>query len=768
METVSLDSSALLAWRISNRIALRNSSKEIEPVHLYLAILSILDGIFWLEPWEVSPYKEAIEYVRDKKKTILEYLDLNQVELTKNRRKLEKQLDIGSEFDGDKSLHRSKSTIEIYRNSLDKVNKTGSKFVDIFDLLQEISQENVQSSIVKIKNQKLINERSIVQSASPKDLIENHESIFNASNRPKSPVLDQIGTDLTQLARENKLTPIIGRERQIKAIIQALHRTTKRNIILIGEAGVGKTAVVEGLAQLLSSEDSPTVLRRWRIVQINIADLIAGTHYRGVMEERLGELMKEVSSDPNLILFLDEIHLVVGAGKTEGGAMDVANILKPALARDDFHCIGATTSDEYERNIKKDPAFQRRFQVVNIPEPDEKATFAIGQEWMGRIETIQGVRFESSVLESAIELTNKYIRDRFQPDKIIDFLENAAAYEKVKYLFSSDENSSIEVPYVTQQSLIEVLDEHYGIQKEAEEMKLEETLEKALLHNLVGQDEAIKTVSETIISLSVLSNRRKDCVKGILLFMGPTGVGKSYTAQLIASHLYPENPKAFLRISMNEYKERYELSRLTGSSPGLIGHDNAGIFYLFAEKNPQGVILLDEFEKAHTEIQDFFLQIFDIGEARNNRGRLVNFRGHLFIITTNLFDSSTIEFKTQEAQRKILERHFKPEFLGRLDRIVIFNPLSTDDYLELFKRLLEDLSSDLHLRDIEFATNAVDKLNIVLSLSDQDEGARGFIREFEQKVYTPIIKLVSKSSNITKITLTCVGDQIILNSMKSN
>lgn len=767
METVSLDSSTFLAWRISNRIAVRNSSELIEPVHLLLAILSLIDGILWLDDWELSPYEETIKEIRANKTNRLANLKINPFELTKQRRRIEKQLDIDTAFDGNLSLHRGDETHKIFMNAMYNSDKVGRKSVDVFDLLHEISDDSVQNSIVSINRNKSLDKNPNKQSKLKEELIAHQIIPKQRIGNQKTSELDKLGIDLTQRAQEHRITPIIGREKEIKAIIRAFQRTTKRNVILIGEAGVGKTSVVEGLAQLISSDDAPEELRQLRVVQINIADLIAGTQYRGALEERLLKLMEEVSSNPNLILFLDEIHLVVGAGKVEGGAIDIANILKPALARNDFHCIGATTSDEYESNIKKDPAFQRRFQVINIPEPNETGKLAIGKAWIERIEKLQGIKFEPDVLESAIGLTDQYIRDRCQPDKVIDLLENVAAYVKVRSLFSDKENKPEEVPFVTTKDLFEILEEHYGIRTEALPSLKEDALEDFLFKQLIGQDEAIKTISETVTSLSVLSHRRKDRVKGVLLFIGPTGVGKSYSAQLIASYLFPDNHTAFLRISMNEYKERYYLSRLIGSSPGLIGHETAGLFFLFAEKNPQGVILLDEFDKAHEEIQDYFLQIFDIGEARNNRGRLVDFRGHLFIMTSNLSSEERIEIQTPDLQREKLVKHFRPEFLSRLDQVVTFKQFSNDNYYELFDRLIKNLSVEIHPNEIEFIMDDTAKLNIIFSLVYQDEGARGFIRNFEQQIFIPTIKLLTKEPNVKRINLFYSQDQIILQPTES-
>jgi ATP-dependent Clp protease ATP-binding subunit ClpA len=477
-----------------------------------------------------------------------------------------------------------------------------------------------------------------------------------------------------------------------------LQRTTKRNVLLIGEAGVGKTAVVEGLAARFAHPDAPEFLRQLRIIQINLADILAGTTYRGDLEKRLQKVVTEACNDPNVVLFLDEIHLAVGAGAGDRSGMDVANILKPALGREEFRCIGATTTEEYERFIKKDSAFMRRFQLVRIHEPSQENATLIAEAWAKRIEDRQGVKFEPSVPQEAVRLSTRWIRNRQLPDKAIDLLENAATFVKVASLSFRNSLPSKQIPTVGREELVAVLEEQWGIHVSSDGRFESKTLAESLSKKVLGQNEAIAEISALLAARS--GDRKKPTKpRAVLLFTGPTGTGKTYTAEILTQELFGGELGRLGRFNMGEYKERHELSRLIGAPPGFLGHDQPGSLFRYVEQWPEGVILLDEMEKAHPEIQDYFLQIFDQGETLDSRGRKQDFRSYVFVITANVSLSSgkdTIGFGGGASAPKSsldlarLERYFRPEFLARIDSVVPFQSISEGVFVEAIERWLDE------------------------------------------------------------------------------
>lgn len=757
MEPVTLSPSALLAWNLANHQAVISQSESIEPHHVYLAILMMLDGIFPLSFQEKDQYVPAFVEIKALRSDALKYLGYTDEQLTQNRRRFSKKFIDAPEPECETSLNRSQTTRDLFANAIEQQIAQNGKTVTFLNLLQHINIEGMNAFAIS-SDQKIHQETN----ATCQINTESQSSLGSNPSKTRTPILDTIGRDLTALARNEKLPPVIGREAQMTAIARVLHRTSKRNAILIGEAGVGKTAIVEGLAQKIISELAIPELRSLRIVQVNIGDLVAGTSYRGQMEERVQGLIQEACSDPNLILFLDEIHLVVGSGTTNQSSMDLANLFKPALARDDFRCIGATTNAEYERYIKADSAFKRRFQIIQIPEPSRLEALAICKRWADRIQDHRQLNIELDAIEAAIDLSNIYLPDRRLPDKGIDLLENAAAFVDISTLDFDKEISTNPERLVTVDTIRTVLQEQYGIIFRPLVHQSPEFIASSLMEDLVGQDEAVVTIKRTLRRFSFRSTQNISHPMGVMLFTGPTGTGKTYTARCLASHLFPNHPDAFIRFSMNEYKERFDLSRLTGAAPGLIGHEQAGALFQFVETHPQGVILLDEIEKAHPEIQDFFLQIFDNGECRDSRGRLVHFRQHLFIMTANIFKAhETDDIQPDASFEHLLQMNFRPEFLGRVDQIIAFKELTLDDYLVLFDRQRKNLSTILPDTSVEILIDEVSRLNIVLQLSKFPDGARGFLRRFEQFISLPIAEALQTEQNMKKINVKFVNDKII-------
>jgi ATP-dependent Clp protease ATP-binding subunit ClpA len=543
---------------------------------------------------------------------------------------------------------------------------------------------------------------------------------------------------------------VIGRAHEKKMLARYLQRTSKRNVIIVGDAGVGKTAVVEGLAQRLVAADAPDFLRSLRIVQVNVADIIAGARYRGEMEERVQQIVEEVTSDPNLVLFLDEIHLVMKAGTGDGAPMDIANILKPALARDDFRCIGATTTEEFERYIKSDAAFLRRFQLLRVPEPSVEEALDICRGWARRIEQLQDVEIDDDAVAAAVTLSAQLIRGRALPDKAIDLLENAAAFVKVTSLSFNVAQMTKERPRVGRAEIEAVLEEQYGIAVRRADVLDLGRIERVLRAELIGQDEAIRAILESLGAARAREGARAAPL-GVLLFVGPTGTGKTFAAECLARALFDDGRGAFIRFNLSEFKERHELARLAGAPPGFIGHDQPGALFRFVEAHPQGLILLDEVEKAHPEIQDYFLQIFDKGEALDSRGRRADFRRHLFVMTSNLIGGGEAErprigFDRHEGapQRQTaapddaLRQYFRAEFLARIDRIVAFRTLARPDYETIFDQRIAALAAELEREGVRLEC-ATEVRNGVCQLYERpEEGVRGFLRLFERALVVPL------------------------------
>lgn len=590
-----------------------------------------------------------------------------------------------------------------------------------------------------------------------------------ATRRP-TPFLDLFGRDLTRLAREGRLAPLVGRSQEVKTLARYLQRTTKRNAVVIGEAGVGKTAVVEGLAQRLAAPEAPDYLQRLRIVQIAVGDLIAGAANRGDMEERMQRLLEEATADPDLILFFDEIHLVMKAGAGSGAPLDVANLLKPALARDDFRCIGATTTEEFERHIKPDAAFLRRFQVLRLSEPSEAEALEVCRTWARRIEEMQDVVLEVEAVEAAVSLSARLIRGRSLPDKAIDLLENAAAVVKVSSLSFRALAPTKEKPRVQRAHVEAALEEQYGISVRATAVLDAARVEAALQANLVGQEAAVAAIVETVRGLGAKEGSRAGTL-GVLLFTGPTGVGKTFAAECLARALSSEERPALGRFNMSEFKDRHELARLTGAPPGFVGHEQAGALFRHVEAFPQGVILLDEMEKAHAEIQDYFLQVFDQGEALDSRGRKADFRRQLFVLTCNVGAETTsapIGFHAGEAPApedagraltESLARYFRREFLARVDRVVEFRPLMEADYLILFERRARQLIAEVEARagtklEMEKAVGE----HLAALASAQGEGARGFLRLFERLLAAPLERYLGEKGKTPQARVSWSGE----------
>jgi len=613
--------------------------------------------------------------------------------------------------------------------------------------------------------------------------------------------LEKFCRDLTMLAREGKLDPVIGRDDDIKRVMQVLTRRTKNNPVIIGEAGVGKTAIAEGIAQKIVSDDVPDSLRNKRVLALDMGSLVAGSKFRGEFEERLKAVMDEIrQAQGEIVLFIDEIHTVVGAGAAEG-AIDASNMLKPALARGELQCIGATTLDEYREHIEKDAALERRLQPVFIDEPSEEVTIEMLRALRPRYESHHKIQITDSAIEAAAKLSNRYIADRHLPDKAVDLIDEAAAKirieagsppaeikameKKIHQLTDEEEAASQRNDYenaaklkaerlkteeeynnardkwlkekkidtvVDEEDIAELVSKWTGIPVSR---MLEQEIDKLLhmedrLHErIIGQDDAIRVVSESIRRARAGLKDPKRPI-GSFIFLGPTGVGKTELARALAEFLF-DDEEAMVRLDMSEYMEKHTTSRLIGAPPGYIGYEEAGQLTEAIRRRPYKVVLLDEIEKAHPNVFNILLQILDDGRLTDGHGRTVDFKNTVIIMTSNLgteeFQHQSLGFSKEtksETERRrgavedALKRTFRPEFLNRIDEVVIFQPLTEEQIKQIVDLVLKDIQKRLAERKItvELTTKAKDKL--AKEGFDPAFGARPLRRTVQRLVENPL------------------------------
>jgi ATP-dependent Clp protease ATP-binding subunit ClpC len=557
-----------------------------------------------------------------------------------------------------------------------------------------------------------------------------------------TPTLDEQGRDLTALARQGKLTHVVGREQEIRAVMKTLVRRQKANPLLLGDPGVGKTAVVEGVAKLLASDGAPPRLRGLRIIELSMGSLVAGTKYRGTFEERLKAIIKEAKANPGIVLFIDEIHTLVGAGRTEGGSLDAANILKPALARGEINVIGATTMAEYRKHFESDSALERRFQPIHIEEPSIDESITLLKEVQHQYAEHHDVEIEDEALGACVRLAVRFMPDRRLPDKALDLLDESCA-----------EASLSGRPQVTSTMVAEVVSERTNIPvgklTERERARIS-SVEAEIGKRVVGQHEAIAQVASTVrLSRAGLRDARKP--RGVFLFAGPSGSGKTELAKALADFLFPEG-NALIKVDMSEYGEKFTASRLLGAPPGYSGHGEEGQLTGPLRRRPYAVVLLDEFEKAHPDVQTMFLSLFDEGVITDSEGRKVEAKEAFFVITTNAgtevktssrmgFGEASLDEQKAAAIDKI-RRLFRPELINRVDEIVWFRPLDDGDLLEIARMNLLRLSERAALEGVHLTWD--DGLVDLCARHKKDPafGARPVLRAIDELVAEPLGKLL--------------------------
>jgi len=623
------------------------------------------------------------------------------------------------------------------------------------------------------------------------------------TSRTKTPALDAFGRDLTQLAREGKLDPVIGRKEEIERVIQILARRTKNNPVLLGEAGVGKTAIVEGLAQKVIKGDVPEILRDKRVIILDLALMVAGTKYRGQFEERIKAVMDEIRRTENVMLFIDEIHTLVGAGSAEG-AIDASNILKPALSRGEIQCIGATTLDEYRKYIEKDAALERRFQTIIVEPPSVSETIEILKGLRDKYEAHHRVKYLDEALEVAAKLADRYIAGRFLPDKAIDLIDEAGSRARLSVLTVPPEIKDLEekiehirkekeaaikgqdfelaaslrdqereareqlekvkgdwkktkgeaMPVITDEDIAFIVSKWTGIplirleEKETERLlKMEEALHK----RIIGQEEAITAIARAVRrSRAGIKDPKRPI--GSFIFLGPTGVGKTLLARGLAEFLFGDE-EALVQLDMSEYMEKFNVSRLVGAPPGYVGYEEGGQLTERIRRRPYSVVLLDEIEKAHPDVFNILLQVLEDGRLTDSFGRRVDFRNTVLIMTSNLgaellkkqgsigFTPAKEEVTFEKMKGQLMDevkRTFKPEFLNRIDEVIVFHPLSQEDLVKIVDVEIGMVQERLREQNISITLDASAKTLLVERGFDQVYGARPLKRVIQRLLEDPL------------------------------
>jgi len=705
---------------------------------------------------------------------------------------------------------RAKKVLEL---SVEEAHALGHNYVGTEHLLLGLLRENdgVAARVLMNLGLQLDRVRQEVLNLVGADVPEQMEQMTESRSKRKTTALDTFGRDLTKQARRNELDPVIGREKEIERVTQVLCRRLKNNPVLLGEPGVGKTAIVDGLAQGIVSGEVPELLRGKRIVILDLAMMVAGTKYRGQFEERIKAVMNDVRRAKNVILFIDELHTLVGAGGAEG-AIDASNVLKPALARGEIQCIGATTLDEYRKYIEKDGALDRRFQTIMVDPPNKEETLAILRGLRDRYETHHRVRITKEALGEAVELSNRYITGKFQPDKAIDVIDEAGArvrmrtmtrppnlkeleseiarlntekeaavasqeFERAADLRDRAERlrqrkeavhrewlaKSAEAEGVVDEEVVaEVVSSMTGIpltRLESEEAERLLRMEEELHKTVVSQDEAIATVARAVRrSRSGLKDPNRPM--GVFLFLGPTGVGKTLLAQALAKFMFGE-PEALLQIDMSEYMEKFNVSRLIGAPPGYVGYEEGGQLTEKIRHRPYAVVCLDEIEKAHSDIFNMLLQIMEEGRLTDSFGRNVDFRNTILIMTSNIgaellrgggplgFGRAREDQSYDTMKQRLLSevnRHFRPEFLNRVDDTVVFCNLTRDDLTSIVELELDRVRNRLSDRGVKLEVDTEAKDLLIDRGYSAEFGARPLKRTIERLVEDPLSEEILRGS----------------------
>lgn len=708
---------------------------------------------------------------------------------------------------------RAKKVIEL---SMDEARKLGHTYVGTEHILLGLIREG-EGIAARIMNNLGVSlnkaRQQVLQLLGSSEMMASHQP-SGGNPAANTPTLDGLARDLTAIARDGGLDPVIGRQKEIERVIQVLSRRTKNNPVLIGEPGVGKTAIAEGLAQKIVNNEIPETLRDKRVMTLDMGTVVAGTKYRGEFEDRLKKIMDEIRQAGNIILFIDELHTLIGAGGAEG-AIDASNILKPALARGELQCVGATTLDEYRKYIEKDAALERRFQPIQVDEPTAEDAIKILHGLRDRYEAHHRVKITDEAIEQAVKLSDRYITDRFLPDKAIDLVDEAASkvrlqsftvppnlkelegrleevrkekdaavqsqeFEEAAALRDQEQKLREELDKtkkdwkerqgqlnmeVTPEDIAQVVASWTGIpvlklkEEEAERLlKME-----GILHSrVIGQDEAVKSISRAVRRARAGLKDPKRPV-GSFIFLGPTGVGKTELARAVAETLFGDED-AMIRVDMSEYMEKHSTARLVGAPPGYVGYDEGGQLTEKVRRKPYSVILLDEIEKAHPDVFNILLQVLDDGRLTDSKGRTVDFRNTVVIMTSNVGASmikknTTLGFTTGDTERKYqdmkdkvmdeLKKSFRPEFLNRIDEVIVFHSLEQEHIEQIVSLMTDDLRKRLREQSIDFQLTDDAKKVLAKEGFDPAYGARPLRRAIQRHIEDRLSEELLKG-NISK------------------
>ncbi|MDQ6595418.1 ATP-dependent Clp protease ATP-binding subunit [Bacillus salipaludis] len=730
--------------------------------------------------------------------------------------KIQKEVEnlIGKGQEVPQTIHytpRAKKVIEL---SMDEARKLGHSYVGTEHILLGLIREGegVAARVLNNLGVSLNKARQQVLQLLGSNESGGHQGSASAS--ANTPTLDSLARDLTAIAREGSLDPVIGRSKEIQRVIEVLSRRTKNNPVLIGEPGVGKTAIAEGLAQQIVNNEVPEILRDKRVMTLDMGTVVAGTKYRGEFEDRLKKVMDEIRQAGNIILFIDELHTLIGAGGAEG-AIDASNILKPSLARGELQCIGATTLDEYRKYIEKDAALERRFQPIRVDEPTAEESIQILQGLRDRYEAHHRVSITDEAIEAAVKLSDRYISDRFLPDKAIDLIDEAGSKVRLRSYTTPPNLKELEVKLEdvrkekdasvqsqefekaaslrdTEQRLREQLEETKKTWKEKQgkennEVTVEDianvvsswtgvpvsrlaqtetekllNLEEILHSRVIGQEEAVKAVSKAVRRARAGLKDPKRPI-GSFVFLGPTGVGKTELARALAEAMFGDE-EAMIRIDMSEYMEKHSTSRLVGSPPGYVGYEEGGQLTEKVRRKPYSVILLDEIEKAHPDVFNILLQVLEDGRLTDSKGRTVDFRNTVLIMTSNvgaeaLKRNKYVGFNIQDGEQdykdmkgKVMEelkKAFRPEFLNRIDEIIVFHALERKHLQEIVTLLSDQLTKRLKEQNIELELTEAAKDKICLEGYDPEYGARPLRRAIQKHIEDRLSEELLKGTVLT-------------------
>ena len=750
----------------------------------------------------------------------------------KVREEIEEIVGVGEEIEDSNEITFTPRSKRVIENAFLEARKLGTEYIGTEHLLIGIMKEgdSIATRIMleeDVNPQMLYNE--LVKVLNEEDERGEEKSNSNVGSYNSTPTLNQYGTDLTRLAKEGKLDPVIGRKEEIQRVIQILSRRTKNNPCLIGEPGVGKTAVAEGLAEKIVVGDVPDVLKNKRVVSLDMASMVAGAKYRGDFEERIKKALKEVQKARDVIIFIDEIHTIVGAGSAEG-AVDAANILKPLLARGEIQLIGATTLKEYRKYIEKDAALERRFSPVTVNEPTEEETIQILKGLRDKYEAHHNVKIPDEAIKAAVELSSRYINDRYMPDKAIDVLDEAASRVRMKSYTEPDtfkgikeeiekldkekeeairvqdfekaaklrdkenekkkelenqkkdwENKkSKKVLTLKEEDIANVIAIWTGIpvtkvsQTENEKLKnLEENLHK----RVIGQDEAVEAVAKAI-KRGRMGLKDPNKPIGSFLFLGPTGVGKTELSKALAENLFGSE-EALIRIDMSEYMESHSVAKLIGSPPGYVGYDEAGQLTEKVRRKPYSVILFDEIEKAHPDVMNMLLQVLDDGRLTDSQGRTVNFKNTVIIMTSNvgaklITEKKTLGFADEKENKEKeyenikkdvlaeLKKEFKPEFLNRIDEIIVFHKLEKEQIRKIVDIMLSGVEKLLKMQGISLKVDEKAKDLIASKGIDDAYGARPLKRAIQTMVEDKIAEAMLDGKVKKEVTVSEANNEIFI------